>query len=603
MSPPERRSSTPRFRRILATAVAVIAATSAGLTVAPGQASAERLFVSVFIENPGPRGGIAIVGDSVMLGSAYGPPFESGWGPTLANMLADRGWGPVHMAAGVGFQAGKLVGNNPGANMTLWLAHQRSIGFDPSVIVVSIGPNDALGCAAAADPMQCMLDDIRGLVDSVGTDHEMWWALQTMQDPNNQAMWNQALQTVAAERPNLTLWDWPQVLAASGLPIASDHTHLSTADAYRQRSVLIADDVTARMGVSRHVGNEVGITGGSAPLLYRPVEPKRVLDTRETGQRLVAGGTLTVDLSVLAPALVGTDAVAVAINATAAAPAAAGYLTVWDCGAQPLTSSVNFLTRQDRGAQATTLLGAGRTLCIFSNAATDVIVDLQGVFIPSGTSGALRFDPITPDRKLDTRRTGRASPAVIQAPAGAAGVSATLTVTGGSAAGFLAAYPCTGTVPTVSNVNWQPGETVAGAAFIPVAADGTFCVFTSSAVDVIVDVTGVFSTTGTLRFTPVTPTRMVDTRNGIGGWRGRQGVGQTIEIGAAPDAAVAVTGTITIVDPGLDSYLTGTICGQPLGETSSVNGARSAVMANSLTVGLSPGGNLCINASMSWHTL
>ena len=78
---------------------------------------------------------------------------------------------------------------------------------------------------------------------------------------------------------------------------------------------------------------------------------------------------------------------------------------------------------------------------------------------------------------------------------------------------------------------------------------------------------------------------MVDTRVGIGGWRGHQGVGQTIEIGAAPDAAVAVTGTITLVNPGVGGYLTGTMCGQPAGATSSVNGAGGSVMANSLTVG------------------
>jgi hypothetical protein len=155
----------------------------------------------------------------------------------------------------------------------------------------------------------------------------------------------------------------------------------------------------------------------------------------------------------------------------------------------------------------------------------------------------------------------------------------------------------------VSNVNWQPGETVAGAVFVPVAADGTFCVFTSSPTDVIVDVTGVFSTTNALRFTPVTPTRMVDTRLGVGGWRGHPGVGQTIEIGAATEAAVAVTGTITIVDPGIAGYLTGTTCGQPVGATSSVNGAGSSVMANSLTIGLSPGGNICITSSVTSHVL
>jgi len=222
------------------------------------------------------------------------------------------------------------------------------------------------------------------------------------------------------------------------------------------------------------------------------------------------------------------------------------------------------------------------------------------VFVPSG---GMLFSPVPPDRKLDTRNSGRASTIAVQAPAGAEAVAATLTVTGGSLPGFLSAYPCSGTIPTVSNVNWQPGETVAGAAFVPVAADGTFCVFTNSPVDVIVDVTGVFGAGGALRFAPVAPTRMVDTRVGTGGWRGHVGVGQTIEIGVAPDAAVAVTGTITIVGPGVSGFLTGSPCGQPAGQTSSVNAAIGAVIANSLTVGLSPGGNLCITSSAAAHAL
>jgi hypothetical protein len=482
--------------------------------------------------------------------------------------------------------------------MSIWLTYQRSLGFDPSIIVVSIGPNDMLGCAGNLD---CALDDIRGLIDTAGADHEVWWALQTMQDPTNQQTWNQALQTVAAERPNLTLWDWPTILAASGIKISGDNTHLPGPVEYLARSVLIADDVTARMGISRHVGAEAATPPGVAAYEYQPVDPTRVIDTRDTHQRLAAGDTLTVDLSVLAPTQVSVDAAAVAVNVTAADPATAGFLTVWPCGAdRPLASSVNFLAGQARGAQATTLLGPGRTLCVFSSAASDVVVDLQGVFV---STGGLRFDPVTPDRKIDTRESSRSSNIAVQAPAGAAAVAATLTVTGGSTAGFLSAFPCAGTIPKVSNVNWQAGETVAGAVFVPVAADGTFCVFTSSPVDVIVDITGVFSATGTLRFTPMAPTRMLDTRVGTGGWRGRQGVGQTIEIGAAPDSAVAVTGTITMVDPALDNYETGTICGQPAGKTSSINGARAAVIANSLTVGLSPGGNLCITSLVSSHTL
>jgi hypothetical protein len=576
----------------------VMTIVSSGLMVAPRPTSAVPLFVTVIRDAPGPRGAIAVVGDSVMIGSAYEPPLVPGWGPSLAQMLADRGWGPVRMAAGVGFQAGKLVAGNPGANMSLWITTQRAAGFDPSVIVVSIGPNDILGCLGSVD---CAVDDIRGLMDAAGLDHEVWWALQTMERPDMQAAWNQALQIVAAERPNLTLWDWPAIRIAKGITLAPDNTHLPGAPQYLARSALIADDVTARLGQSRQVGVEITPPAGGPSYEYQPVTPMRVIDTRQTGGRITAGNFLTVDLSTF----VAADAAAVAVNVTAADPAAAGYLTVWPCDApRPLASSVNFVAGQARGAQATALLGSGRTVCIFSNVATDIVVDLQGTFV---ADGGLLFDPVPPERKLDTRQTTRAPTIAIPAPTGALAVAATLTVTGGSTAGFLSAYPCSGAPPLVSNVNWQAGETVAGAVFAPVAvaADGTgtFCVFTNSPVDVIVDVTGVFREIGTLRFTPVTPTRMVDTRDGTGGWRGQQGVGQTIEIGAAPDTANAVTGTITMVKPGLNGYLTGTTCGQPAGITSSVNGARGTVMANSLTVGLSPGGNMCINSLVSSHTL
>ncbi len=576
----------------------VMAMVSGGLAVAPKTASAEVLFDTVVRAARGPLGGIAVVGDSLMLGSAYEAPLVPGWGPSLAQLLADRGWGPVRMVAGVGFQAGKFLPNLPSANMSKELTYERSIGFDPSVIVVSLGPNDMLNCNGSVD---CAVDDILGLVDTAGPDHEVWWAMQTMKDPADQAAWNQALQTAAAERPNLTLWDWPAIVASTGIQLASDNTHLPGPAQYLARSVLMADDVTTRLGVSRHVGGPVATPTAGPSYNYQPVDPTRVIDTRDTGQRLAAGSTLTVDLSALDPTQVGADAAAVAINVTAAATAATGYLTVWPCGSpQPLASSVNFLAGQARAAQATTLLGPGRTVCIFSNAATDVVVDLQGVF---AATGGLPFQPVTPTRQVDTRKTSRSSLITVQAPAGATAVAATLTVTGGSTAGFLSAFPCSGTIPKVSNVDWEPGETIAGAAFVPVAADGTFCVFTNSPTDVIVDITGVFSATSTLHFTPVPPTRMLDTRIGTGGWRGHQGVGQTIEIGAAPATAQAVTGTITMVDPALSSYLTGTICGEPAGETSSINGAAGTIIANALTVGLSPGGDLCITSLASSHTL
>jgi hypothetical protein len=583
--------------RAVSFVAAAIAVVFGGLVVGPSAASAGPVVVEASIDTPGPRGGIAVVGDSVMLGSAYDASISPGWGPSLTQLLSDRGWGPVRMRAGGGFQAGRMLPPVAvGANLSVWLTDQFATGFDPSVVVVSLGANDIGMCSGQLD---CAVADIRFLVDAVGPARKVWWALQTTAHPVEQATWNDALQIVAAERTNVTLWDWPAVLATTGIVLA-DNVHLPGPAAYLARSIMIADDVTDRMGVSEHVGGEVVPPAAGPSYEYQPVVPSRMVDTRETGLRLGAGGVLTVDFSALAPAAVNVDAGAVALNITAADPAAAGYLTVWPCAtARPSTSSVNFGVGQARGAQAISRLGPGRTVCVFASAATDVIVDLQGVFTPAG---GLRFSPLAPARVLDTRFIGRAPTIAVPAPAGAAAVAATLTVTGAAAAGFLSAYPCSAARPDVSNVNWQAGETVAGAVFVPVGVDGTLCVYTSVPVDVIVDVTGMFGAVAALRFVPVAATRMLDTRTGIGGWWGRQGAGQTIEIGVAPDTAVAVTGTITMVEPSIAGYLTGTVC--RVGDvTSSVNAARNTVMANSLTVGLGPGGSMCIHSVVATHTL
>jgi hypothetical protein len=50
---------------------------------------------------------------------------------------------------------------------------------------------------------------------------------------------------------------------------------------------------------------------------------------------------------------------------------------------------------------------------------------------------------------------------------------------------------------------------------------------------VIVDLTGTFGDGG-LSFVPVRPTRMLDTRNAIGGWSPIHGSGETLDVRVAP---------------------------------------------------------------------
>jgi hypothetical protein len=263
-----------------------------------------------------------------------------------------------------------------------------------------------------------------------------------------------------------------------------------------------------------------------------------------------------------------------------------------------LVSSANFTAHTNRGALAVLPVSSQRTLCVFASSAADLVVDIQGAFV----ADASRFTPVTPDRLLDTRNTGRAQLLTLAAPTGAAAVALNLTVTGSSVGGFLTAYPCGSTVPTVSNVNFGVGETIAGAAFVPVGQNGQVCLFTNTPVDVVVDLTGTFSATGDLAFTPATPTRVYDTRDGTGGWTPIQGAGQTTDIRVAPPEARAVTGTLTIVTPGRAGFLTAFGCGA-VPATSNVNAPRAGVLANSVTVVLADAGRLCIRALSPTHVV
>lgn len=399
------------------------------------------------------------------------------------------------------------------------------------------------------------------------------------------------------------LWDWPAAQVASGIVLAGDHVHLPTGAEYRKKSALMADDFTARLGESRPVD-----TAWSAPTMlggpsqYQSLPQQRVYDSRTLAAR---PQSVQLDLSAFVPA----GATAVSINLTAvAAPNASGYLTAYPCGAAPpLASSVNFGPGQVRPNQVVVGLGAGNTLCVAVSAPADVIVDLQGAFVPTG---GLTLNPLAPARLVDTRLTGRVEPLTVALPAGSAsgasGVVVNVTAVGAPAAGYLVVYACDGPVPDTSNLNFVAGSAAAGSAYVGVGAAGTLCVHASQPVDVIVDLQGTFGASGGLRFQAANPQRMLDTRVGTGGWLGQVGVAQTIDVAVAPVGVQAVTGNLTMVQPGFDGYGAAFGCALPLPATSSVNAATADVAANSVTVAVSAGttaSDLCIHSSVGAHMI
>jgi hypothetical protein len=258
--------------------------------------------------------------------------------------------------------------------------------------------------------------------------------------------------------------------------------------------------------------------------MFTPLSPTRVLDTRSSNGKVVA---LSENGVVVAHAPAGS--VAMLSNITVTGTVGAGYLTADSCeNLQPgeqTRSNINFGNDDTVANLAVVpmgLVGDKRGFCTLSNAGLNQVIDVQGVFAPSPV-GQWGYSPAQPSRLIDTRQCTSycadvfKAGAVIKmaAPAGASAVLINLTLTDAKAAGYATADKCSTLVPgpqAQSNANVTVGRSVANLAVVPVDADGTFCIYTSSATRVIVDVQGTFSPSADLRFIPVSSVRRLDSR-------------------------------------------------------------------------------------------
>lgn len=586
MNPEPDRAFFRLGRLTLVTALLASVMTIGG-TAADPVGPAEAAPMEIFLSNQGIHGPITVIGDSVLLGSAL-------TSPTLAARLVDQGWGPVRFRAGEAYSTGIFPVSST-LRVSNWITTWRSQGWDPANVMVNLGANDTGFCNG---DKQCARNAILHLVDAIGPGRQIWWPQITRIYLHSQLQnsWNTALIEIAAERDNFHTWDWPTVMATEGYT-SPDGVHI-TFPGYVKRSARMAEQITADLARASRTGNDAALPIPSGDQsTYQPVPPERIIDTRGQSGRQPARSTLAVDFGSRLP----PDATAVALNVTSASPAANGYLAAGPCGTAPAGSTVNFGPGRSRGAMTIVPLGTNDDVCIYAHAETDIVVDLQGIFV--GSNEAAGFSPLpAPQRLADTRNTGRSSVITVPTPPGADAVAVNLTATNAAAPGHLRAYPCDGALPEVSNVNFSPGESVAGGAFVPTSENNTICVFSNVSVDVVVDLTGTFATGAGLAFVPAAPTRMLDTRLGVGGWSPIQGAGQTLDFRVAPPGARAVTGTLTMVRPLRRGYITGYGC-SGLPTTSSLNALPGTVLANSITTGVSDTGRLCVYSLQATQTL
>ncbi|WP_042403425.1 hypothetical protein [Streptacidiphilus carbonis] len=139
-----------------------------------------------------------------------------------------------------------------------------------------------------------------------------------------------------------------------------------------------------------------------------------------------------------------------------------------------------------------------------------------------------------------------------------------LTATQTTASGWIAAYPGNGTLPTTSNLNFDAGQTTSNLAVIPVDSSHTIKFYNRAGqTAIIADVLGTFSNANPIGsfYIPVTPTRLLDTRSGLGTTKQRLGANSTLRIKVTdthgiPANATAVIVNLTGTGPTSATYLT-----------------------------------------------
>jgi len=125
---------------------------------------------------------------------------------------------------------------------------------------------------------------------------------------------------------------------------------------------------------------------------YVPTSPARLLDTRpgfttvdghDAGTGMVAAGHMY-QLTVGGRGGVPVDAAAAVLNVTATEATGPGFVTVFPCGSpQPLASNLNYVAGQTVPNAVIAKLGTGGTVCLFTQLATHLVVDVDGYFPPA----------------------------------------------------------------------------------------------------------------------------------------------------------------------------------------------------------------------------
>lgn len=278
------------------------------------------------------------------------------------------------------------------------------------------------------------------------------------------------------------------------------------------------------------------------------------------------------------------------LNVTAVRPQSDGFVTAYPCDRpRPLASNLNFRAGTTTAAAVLVRADVDGEVCIYSSAATDLVVDTSGAL---GTA----FTPLdVPQRLLDTRNAARvpANEAVEVPVPDATAVAVNVTAVRPDEIGFLTVFPCLEKMPIASNVNIRPGDNTANLSVVAPGASGRICIYTSTGTDVVVDLAGTFAPD---LVPQAAPTRLADTRTAR-----PVEPGEVFEV-AVGDALGAVV-NVAAVRPAGDGFVTVFPCGEPVPTASNLNYRTGVNTANLVLVRPGLGGRICLTASTSTHLI
>ncbi len=248
------------------------------------------------------------------------------------------------------------------------------------------------------------------------------------------------------------------------------------------------------------------------------------------------------------------------------------------------------------------------SLTVTNAAGTDSVTktDYVTVAVPPGAT----YTAITPTRVLDTRN-GTGLSGAFHAnvardfqvtnggtiPSNAVAVTGNLTVTKQTKPGYVILAPTGGS--STSTINFPAGDNRANGVTVALSGSGTLnAIYRAAAgatTHLLFDVTGYFvDGGGGASYFPLTPTRVLDTRNGTGlSGAFHANVARDFQVtngGSIPSNAVAVTGNLTVTKQTKPGY----VILAPTGgsSTSTLNFPAGDNRANGVTVALSGSGTL-----------